>query len=276
MQLVLRTAFEIWARCRDVDMLLAVSLQHGTALMAAKGFVELCPWASWAQCGGALPFHRALGKRFPQGLGAHQCMHAYHPPPAISSACRPQDPARLVCLLPSACSVHYTQNKATAFTADITWWKPRKLGIRARVHKEPPPCWLSPFLWPCCGPHPLAVPRQSGASQSLPAASHRHLLLATPATLLLLLCLSSHYTTFKRQNKLNHSAAWHWNSALVNREQLSKVKILLKSLTTTYLNKPHRFLRDSWNDPCLIQSLTLRTATWFYPPPHHHPFLFFI
>lgn len=86
MQLVLRTAFEIWARCRDVDMLLAVSLQHGTALMAAKGFVELCPWASWAQCGGALPFHRALGKRFPPRAG-RSSVHACLPPSSSHQFC---------------------------------------------------------------------------------------------------------------------------------------------------------------------------------------------
>lgn len=186
MQLVLRTAFEIWARCRDVDMLLAVSLQHGTALMAAKGFVELCPWASWAQCGGALPFHRALGKRFPQGLGAHQCMHAYHPPPAISSACRPQDPARLVCLLPSTCSVHYTQNKATAFTADITWWKPRKLLHQSTCPQGAPTLLAIPvpvaMLWPSppgCAPTVRSIPV---SASSLPQASPPRYPSDTPVT----------------------------------------------------------------------------------------------
>lgn len=42
MQLVGRTAFEIWAGRRDVDMLVAGSLQHGgTALMTAKSFSAL-------------------------------------------------------------------------------------------------------------------------------------------------------------------------------------------------------------------------------------------
>lgn len=151
-----------------------------------QGFREALSPKGWALISACMPTTLLQPSVLPAGLKTQQGWCACYPALAV-------------------CTVPKTRQQPSLLTLHDE--SPGNCSIRARVHKEPPPCWLSPFLWPCCGPHPLAVPRQSGASQSLPAASHRHPLLATPATLLLLLCFSSHYTTFKRQNKLNHSAA---------------------------------------------------------------------